>query len=262
MSLNEHQRERYSRHLIMPEIGPSGEEKLLAAGVLLVGIGGLGSPAAIYLAAAGVGRIGLIDGDTVDLTNLQRQVAHFTNDLGRSKVESAELKIRALNPDTQVELYRERLTAANAQRIFFGYDFIIDCTDNFPAKFLIADACHFSGKDYSHAGVLRVEGQTMTVHPGKSACYRCVFTEPPRVDVPTCSEVGVLNVLPGVIGMLQATEAIKHIIKKGNPLINRMMVYNALDMRFREVNLRRRRECPLCGDNPTITELKETEQVD
>lgn len=261
MNLTEQQIERYSRHIILPEVGGSGQEKLLSGKVLLVGAGGLGSPAAFYLAAAGVGTIGLIDGDTVDLTNLQRQIVHFTDDVGRDKVESARQKLEALNPDVQVNPYRQRLTTENAPEILADYDFILDGTDNFSAKFLVADACHFAGKPYSHAGILRFDGQTLTVHPGVSACYRCVFPRPPpRGAVPSCSQAGVLGVLAGVIGTIQAAEAIKHILGQGKPLTNRMLVYNALDTRFREVSLQRQKNCPLCGENPTVTELKETEQ--
>ncbi len=261
MNLNEQQIERYSRHIILPEVGGKGQEKLLNGSVLLVGVGGLGSPAALYLTAAGVGRIGLIDGDKVDLTNLQRQIAHHTEDVGRDKVDSAKRKLSALNPDVQVDVYRQRLTADNGLEILADYDFIIDGTDNFASKFLVADACHFAGKPYSHAGILRFDGQTMTAHPGESACYRCVFPQPPpQGAVPSCSQAGVLGVVAGVIGTLQATEAIKHILGQGEPLINRMLVYDGLNLRFREVGLRRNRQCPLCGENPTITKLQETEQ--
>ena len=179
MNLTEQQIERYSRHILLPEVGGKGQEKLLAGRVLLVGAGGLGSPAGLYLAAAGVGTIGIVDADTVDLSNLQRQVIHFTGDLGRPKVESAAEKIRAMNPDVRVQTYHQRLTAANALRILAEYDFVIDGTDSFASKFLVADACHFAGKPYSHAGILRFDGQTMTVRPGQTACYRCIFREPP-----------------------------------------------------------------------------------
>ncbi len=261
MNLNEQQIERYSRHIILPEVGGKGQQKLLDGRVLLVGVGGLGSPAALYLAAAGVGKIGLIDGDQVDLSNLQRQIVHFTEDVGHDKVDSARRKLLDLNPDVRVDIYRERLTADNALEVLADYDFIIDGTDNFSAKFLVADACHFAGKPYSHAGILRFDGQTMTVRPGESACYRCVFPQPPpKGAVPSCSQAGVLGVVAGVVGTIQATEAIKHILAQGKPLINRMLVYNALDMRFREVSLRRNRKCPLCGEEPTITKLEETEQ--
>ena len=262
MNLTEDQIERYSRHIILPEVGGKGQERLLAGKVLLVGAGGLGSPAGLYLAAAGIGTIGIMDADEVDLTNLQRQVIHFTADLGKPKVESAAAKMRAINPDVQVKGYQERLIAANALQILDDYDFIIDGTDNFPSKFLVADACHFAGKPYSHAGILRFDGQTMTVKPGKTACYRCVFnTPPPAGAVPSCSQAGVLGVLAGVIGTLQATEAVKFLLDQGELLTDRLLVYNALKVTFRKVTLKRNPSCPLCGENPSITELKDEEQA-
>lgn len=260
MSLTEEQIERYSRHIILPEVGGKGQEKLLDGKVLIVGAGGLGSPAALYLAAAGVGTIGLIDADIVDLSNLQRQIIHATPDLGRPKVESATEKMRAINPDVTVHTYRERLAAANALTILKDYDFVIDGTDNFPSKFLVADACYFARKPYSHAGILRFDGQTMTVIPGETACYRCVFsTPPPAGAVPSCSQAGVLGVLAGVVGCIQATEAIKFLLSIGDLLTNRLLVYNALKMKFRDVPLRRNRQCPLCGAHPSITELRDEE---
>jgi molybdopterin/thiamine biosynthesis adenylyltransferase len=262
VNLTEDQIERYSRHIILPEVGGKGQEKLLAGKVLLVGAGGLGSPAGLYLAAAGVGTIGVIDADEVDLTNLQRQVIHFTADLGKPKVESAAAKMRAINPDVLVKTYRERLTAANAPDILGDYDFIIDGTDNFPAKFLVADACHFAAKPYSHAGILRFDGQVMTVKPGKTTCYRCVFNDPPPAGaVPSCSQAGVLGVLAGVIGTLQATEAVKFLLGQGELLTDGLLVYNALNMTFRKVALKRNPSCPLCGKDPSITELKDEEQA-
>ena len=260
MNLTEEQIERYSRHIILPEVGGKGQEKLLAGKVLIVGAGGLGSPAALYLAAAGVGTIGLIDADAVDLSNLQRQIIHATPDLGRPKVDSATEKMRAINPDVTVHTYRERLAAANALTILKDYDFVIDGTDNFPSKFLVADACHFTRRPYSHAGILRFDGQTMTVIPGETACYRCVFSAPPPAGaVPSCSQAGVLGVLAGVVGCIQATEAIKFLLSIGNLLTNRLLVYNALKMKFRDVPLRRNRQCPLCGEHPSITELRDEE---
>jgi molybdopterin/thiamine biosynthesis adenylyltransferase len=260
MALTETQIERYSRHIILPEVGGKGQEKLLAGKVLLVGAGGLGSPAGLYLAAGGVGTIGVIDADQVDLSNLQRQIIHFTSDLGRPKVTSAAEKMRAINPDVGVIVHHERLTAANAMQVLAGYDFVIDGTDNFASKFLVADACHFAGKPYSHAGILRFEGQTMTVLPGVTACYRCVFnTPPPPGAVPSCSQAGVLGVLAGVIGVLQATEALKFLLGAGRLLTDRLLVYDALDLRFREVRLKRNPRCPLCGPSPSITGLREEE---
>jgi len=262
VNLTEEQIERYSRHIILPEIGGKGQEKLLAGKVLLVGAGGLGAPAGLYLAAAGVGTLGVIDADEVDLTNLQRQVIHFTADLGSPKVESAAAKMRAINPDVHVKMYKKRLTAENALDILSDYDFVIDGTDNFPSKFLVADACHFASKPYSHAGILRFDGQTMTVKPGASACYRCVFNEPPPAGaVPSCSQAGVLGVLAGVIGTLQATEAVKFLLGRGKLLTDALLVYNALDMSFRKVALKQNPNCPLCGENPTIKELKDEEQA-
>ena len=258
MKMTEQQIERYSRHIILPEVGGAGQERLFAGKVLLVGAGGLGAPAAMYLAAAGIGTIGVIDADEVDLSNLQRQVIHFTDDIGTPKVESAAAKMRAINPDVEVETYRERLTAANAPGILDHYDFVIDGTDNFASKFLVADACHFAGKPYTHAGILRFDGQVMTVLPGETACYRCVFNAPPPEGaVPSCSQAGVLGVLAGVIGTLQATEAVKFILDRGELFTDSLLVYSALKASFRKVALERNSDCPLCGENPSITELKD-----
>lgn len=258
MNLTEEQIERYSRHIILPEVGGKGQAKLLAGKVLIVGAGGLGSPAALYLAAAGVGTIGLIDADTVELSNLQRQIIHTTTDLGRPKVESATDKMRAINPDVTVHTCCERLAAANAPAILKDYDFVIDGTDNFPSKFLVADACFFLQMPYSHAGILHFDGQTMTVIPGKTACYRCIFgAPPPPGTVPSCSQAGVLGVLAGVIGCIQATEAIKFLLGIGDLLTNRLLAYNALSMKFREVSLHRNCHCPLCGEHPSITGLSD-----
>lgn len=258
MNLNEAQIERYSRHIILEEVGGAGQEALLAGRVLIVGAGGLGSPAALYLAAAGVGTVGLIDADVVDLSNLQRQVIHATADVGRPKVESAAAKMRALNPDVKVETHHGRLTAANALELVGRYDFVIDGTDNFPSKFLVSDACHFAGRPYSHAGILRFDGQTMTVRPGLTACYRCVFGAPPPAGaVPSCSQAGVLGVLAGVMGTLQATEAVKFLLGRGELLTDCLLVYNALKASFRKVPLKRNPRCPLCGAEPAIRELRD-----
>jgi adenylyltransferase/sulfurtransferase len=262
VNLDDAQVERYSRHLILRDVGPAGQEKLLASRVLIVGAGGLGSPAALYLAAAGVGTIGLVDDDVVDLTNLQRQIAHFTRDVGVPKVESAAEKITALNPDVRVRTHHLRLTADNALDLLADYDFVIEGTDNFPSKFLLNDACWFAGKPFSHAGILHFAGQLFTIMPGQSACYRCVFPAPPPPGaVPSCSQAGVLGSLAGVIGCLQATEALKVLLGVGTPLTDRMLVFDALDMRFREVKFRRNPKCPLCGDSPRITELRDEEQA-
>ncbi len=261
MELTEQQIERYSRQIILREVGGSGQKKLLSSRVLIIGAGGLGSPAALYLAAAGIGTIGVVDGDRVDLTNLQRQVIHWTNDLGMEKVKSAEEKIRSINPDVSVNTHPEWLRANNIRRIVRQYDFVIDGTDNFPAKFLINDACYFEKVAFSHAGILRFDGQLMTVIPDESACYRCVFQAPPPAGVvPSCSEAGVLGVLAGVIGLLQATEAIKYVLGIGELLANKMLIFNALEMDFHKMSLHRNPRCPICSDNPRITELKDEEQ--
>ena len=235
-----------------------GQQKLLDGKVLIIGAGGLGAPIALYLAAAGVGTIGIADADVVDITNLQRQVIHFTPDVGKPKVESAAEKMRAINPDVTVNAYQQWVSAANIADLIAGYDFVIDGTDNFAAKFLINDACILGGKAYSHGGILQFDGQTITIRPRESACYRCIFPAPPPKDaIPTCSQAGVIGVLPAVIGSLQATEAIKFLLGKGELLTNRLLTYNALQMKFREIPIHRSGRCPVCGDNPTVTELKD-----
>ena len=260
MSLDEQQIERYSRHIILPEVGGKGQEKLLGGKVLLVGAGGLGSPAGLYLAAAGLGTIGIVDADVVDLSNLQRQIFHTTRAVGQPKVTSAAERMQAINPDPEIRVHADRLTAANALDVIADYDFVIDGTDNFPSKFLVADACHFAGKPYSHAGILRFDGQLMTVLPGRSACYRCVFNAPPPAGaVPSCSQAGVLGVVAGVIGTLQAAEALRFVLQEGDLLTDRLLVYDALRARFRNVPLKRNPHCPLCGEAPSITELKDEE---
>lgn len=262
MNLSEKQVERYSRHIILPEVGGEGQKKLLAGKILIVGAGGLGSPAALYLAAAGVGTIGIIDGDLVDLSNLQRQIAHSNADLGKPKAISAAEAMQAINEDVNVRIYQERLTAENALNVIKDYDFIIDGTDNIASKFLVADACHFAGKPYSHAGILRFEGQAITVKPGETTCYRCIFGAPPPAGaVSSCSQAGALGVLAGVIGTIQATEAIKFILGIGDLLANKLLVYNALKMSFRLLEVRRNVNCPLCGANPAVAELIDEEQA-
>jgi len=262
MSMTEEQIERFSRNIILPEVGGAGQEKLLQGKVLVVGVGGLGSPAGLYLAAVGVGTIGIIDYDRVDLSNLQRQVLHSTEDISRPKVESARETMNAINPDANIITYDDRLTAENALGILADFDFVLDCTDGFPPKFLIADACFFAGKPYSHAGILRFDGQTMTVIPGETACYRCVFNAPPPDGaVPSCAQAGVIGVLPGVIGCIQATEAVKYLIGKGEMLTDRLLIYDALGMKFRNVNLKKNLDCPLCGDKPSIKELVDIDPV-
>jgi molybdopterin/thiamine biosynthesis adenylyltransferase len=244
--MNRKQLERYSRQMILPGFGARGQGKLLNGKVLVVGAGGLGSPAGFYLAAAGVGTIGLVDFQKVSLSNLQRQIAHTTRDIGRAKVKSAAARFKALNPDVRIREHKMRFTAQNAQSILADYDFVLDCTDNFDSKFLIADACHFARKPYSHAGIVGYEGQTMTVIPGKTACYRCVFGAPPQEKSPH-RQSPVLGCVPAVIGSIQATEAIKFLLGTGELLTNRLLVFDALGMQFRTVKLRRNRKCPLCA---------------
>lgn len=254
MSLTTDQLERYDRQLRLPEIGAGGQEKLIKARVLIVGAGGLGSPAALYLAAAGVGTLGLVDPDQVALSNLQRQILHATPDLGRPKVESAAEKLRALNPGVRILPFPERLTAARAPALVSLFDFILDCTDNFPSKFLVADVCHFADKPYSHAGILGFTGQALTVIPGRTACLRCVY-EPPPPPHPAQAPNPVLGAAPGVLGALQAVEAIKVILGIGTPLINTLLQIDLLAMRFRQTPIRRNPGCPLCGTHPTLNRL-------
>ncbi|WP_376792824.1 molybdopterin-synthase adenylyltransferase MoeB [Thermoflexus sp.] len=247
---------RYSRHLLMPEVGLTGQKKLKAASVLIIGAGGLGSPAALYLAAAGVGRIGLVDFDVVDESNLQRQILHGTSWVGKPKLASAKARLLDLNPDITVETHEAVLTSANALEILKDYDIIIDGTDNFPTRYLVNDACVFLGKPLVYGSIFRFEGQATVFDARVGPCYRCLYPEPPPPGlVPSCAEGGVFGVLPGVIGAIQATEAIKLIIGQGEPLIGRLLLYDALSMRFRELKLRKNPSCPVCGENPTIREL-------
>lgn len=261
MEFSEEQITRYSRHILLPEVGGKGQKKIAKAKILIVGAGGLGSPAAFYLAAAGVGTIGLIDSDAVDLSNLQRQIIHYTPDVGRSKVLSAKEKIQALNPDVQVVLHEERFVAGNALKLVSGYDVVIDGVDNFPAKFLINDACVFADKPLVHGGILRFDGRVTTILPKKSACYRCVFKQPPPAGlVASCQEAGVIGALAGVIGTLQATEALKIVLGIGRLLTDRLLDYDAKKASFREIKTKRNPHCPLCGEHPTITKLIDYEQ--
>jgi len=254
--LTEAQRDRYSRHILLPEVGEVGQAKLLASKVLLLGAGGLGSPAALYLAAAGVGTLGLVDGDTVDASNLQRQVLHATSRVGMPKVDSAEIAIKDLNPDVKVVKYQERVTSANVDKIFADYDVIVDGCDNFPTRYLVNDASVFLKKPVVHGSIFRFEGQVTVFHPGAGGpCYRCLYPEPPPPHLaPSCQEAGVLGILPGVVGVIQATEAIKLLLGTGTPLIGRLLTYDSLRMRFGELKLRRDKACPVCGDAPTIKE--------
>jgi adenylyltransferase/sulfurtransferase len=252
---------RYSRHLIMPEMGMDGQRRLKAASVLCIGAGGLGSPAAMYLAAAGIGRLGIVDYDVVDFSNLQRQLLHTTNDVGRSKLESAKNKVVALNPHVQVDTYEEALSSQNAMRLFNGYDVILDGTDNFPTRYLVNDACVLSGIPNAYGSIFRFEGQASVFGTKDGPCYRCLYPEPPPPGlVPSCAEGGVLGVLPGIIGVIQATESIKLVTGIGEPLIGRFLIYDALRMRFRELKLKKDPECPVCGTSPTVTKLIDYEQ--
>ena len=252
---------RYSRHLIMPEVGVDGQQKLKDAGILLIGAGGLGSPLGLYLAAAGVGRLGIVDFDKVDFTNLQRQIIHRTEDVGRLKVESAKERINAINPDVEVQTFNARISRENITDLIRDYDVVIDGTDNFPTRYLVNDACVFQKKSNIYGSIFRFDGQATVFYPFKGPCYRCLYPEPPPPGmVPSCAEGGVLGVLPGVIGIIQATEAVKLIIGKGEPLIGRLLLYNALKMEFREVKIRRNPKCPVCGEQPTIKELIDYEE--
>ncbi|WP_164173608.1 molybdopterin-synthase adenylyltransferase MoeB [Ruminococcus flavefaciens] len=262
MALTDQQLERYSRHITLKEIGVKGQKKLLAANVLIIGAGGLGAPAAMYLAAAGVGTIGIADCDNVELSNLQRQIIHTTDDVGKSKVQSAAETLKALNPDVEVITYHEYVNSKNIAAMIADYDFIIDGADNFPTKFLINDACVLGRKPFCHAGILRFEGQLMTYVPDKGPCYRCIFEAPPPNDaVPSCREAGVIGAMAGIIGSMQALEAVKYITGQGQLLTGSMLIFDGLKMEWRKVKLPKRvPTCPICGDDPAITELFDEEQ--
>lgn len=258
----EQQIQRYSRHILLPEVGGKGQRRINASSVFIVGAGGLGSPVALYLAAAGVGRLGLIDADRVDLSNLQRQVLHRTPDLGRLKVLSAKEKLLALNPDIEVVTHQERLTAKNIRALTEGYDILVDGSDNFATKFLLNDAAVLLCKPLIYGGILRFSGQVMTVLPRKTACIRCLFIAPPPAGaVPSCQEAGILGAVAGVIGSLQATEALKLILGIGDPLAERLLTYDALTLRFRTIRVKQNPACPVCGTRPQITELMDSEHV-
>jgi molybdopterin/thiamine biosynthesis adenylyltransferase/rhodanese-related sulfurtransferase len=247
---------RYSRHLILPEVGMEGQQKLKAAKVLCVGTGGLGSPLAFYLAAAGIGTLGLVDFDVVDASNLQRQIIHSTKDIGRKKLDSAEEKLTALNPALKVVKHETMLSSGNALEILKDYDIVADGTDNFPTRYLVNDACVLLGKPNVYGSIFRFEGQASVFATKEGPCYRCLYPEPPPPGlVPSCAEGGVLGILPGLVGVIQATEVIKMILGNGTPLIGRLLLVDALNMRFRELKLRKNRECPVCGENPTVTQL-------
>jgi adenylyltransferase/sulfurtransferase len=252
---------RYSRHLIMPEVGVDGQKRLKASSILLIGAGGLGSPLGLYLAAAGIGRIGIVDFDVVDFSNLQRQVVHATADVGRPKLHSAKDKLSAINPEVRIDLYEDRLTSANVMRIFEPYDIIIDGTDNFPTRYLVNDACVLLKKPNIYGSIFRFDGQASVFYPPYGPCYRCLYPAPPPPgEVPSCAEGGVLGILPGIIGLIQATEAVKMILGKGETLTGRLLHYDALQMKFREFKVRRNPKCPICGDKPTITALIDYEE--
>jgi sulfur-carrier protein adenylyltransferase/sulfurtransferase len=257
--LTPQERQRYSRHLLLPEVGAEGQRRLKAARVLCVGAGGLGSPAALYLAAAGVGTIGLVDFDVVEVSNLQRQIIHGTPDIGRSKLESARSRIEALNPEVAVETFEARFSAANARTLVEAFDVIVDGTDNFPARYLVNDACVIYGRPNAWGSIFRFEGQASVFASPGGPCYRCLHPEPPPPGlVPSCAEAGVLGVVPGIIGTIQATEALKLVLGIGEPLIGRFLVYDALKMRFRELKLPKDPDCPVCGIRPSITSLRES----
>lgn len=256
MNLREDQIERYSRQIILPNVGGKGQEKLLKAKVLIIGAGGLGSPCALYLASAGIGRIGIVDSDAVELNNLQRQILHSTPNVDKPKVESAKERLNALNSDVEVIPYKLRLTSENILEIIKDYDIIVDGSDNFPTRYLVNDACVLAQKPFSHGGIFRFDGQAITIIPGESACYRCLFPEPPPPGlVPSCQEAGILGAVAGVIGVIQANEVLKYILGLGELLTGKLLVFNALDSSFRQVKVPKNKDCPVCGENPTVTQL-------
>jgi len=260
-SLSIEQAARYSRHMILPEVGESGQLKLVHSKVLFIGAGGLGSPASLYAAAAGIGTIGIVDADTVDMSNLQRQVLHTEDRVGMAKTDSAEMTIKALNSQVNVVKYRERLTSSNAMDIIKGYDVVVDGCDNFATRYLVNDCCVMLNIPNVHGSIFRFEGQATVFSPGNGPCYRCLYPEPPPPEMaPNCQEAGVLGVLPGVVGMVQAIEAIKVLLDIGDPLVGRLLTVDALRMEFREMRLRNDPECPMCGDNPTINKLIDYEE--
>jgi adenylyltransferase/sulfurtransferase len=261
VQLNQDELVRYSRHLILPEVGLEGQKRLKAASVLCIGTGGLGSPLTLYLAAAGVGRIGLVDFDVVDYTNLQRQIIHGTKDVGRPKIESARETLSDINPHVVIETYETMLSSENALELFRNYDVIIDGTDNFPTRYLVNDACVLLGKPNVYGSIFRFEGQATIFWAKEGPCYRCLYPEPPPPGlVPSCAEGGVIGILPGIVGCIQANEAVKLILGIGEPLIGRLLLFDALGMRFKELRLRKDPDCPICGHNPTVTGLIDYEE--
>lgn len=260
MEFTEDQLQRYSRHIILPEVGGKGQKKLLSAKVFIVGAGGLGCPVGYYLSAAGVGTIGIIDNDTVELSNLQRQIAHSTKTLGMLKIDSAKATFESLNPDVKVIGIKERISRDNIKDLMKDYDIVVDGSDNFPTRYLVNDACVMLKKPLVSGAILKFEGQVTTIVPGKGHCYRCLFEEmPPAGLVPSCQEAGVIGAIPGVVGSLQAIEVVKLILGKGEPLINTLLIYDALRTTFRRVKIPKNPDCPVCGENPTITELLDYE---
>ena len=261
IEFTDEQIERYSRHIILPEVGGSGQQKMLEARVLLLGAGGLGSPAAYYLAAAGIGNLGIVDFDKVDLSNLQRQIIHSTERIGMLKTESAKKTIQALNPDVNVTLYNEKMDSNNIMSLIKDYDYVVDGSDNFPTRYLVNDACVMKNKTLIHGSIYRFEGQVTVFKPGDGPCYRCLYPEPPPPGmVPNCQEGGVLGVLAGVIGNLQVVEVLKLILGIGKPLVGKLLIYDALNTEFRSLRLRRDANCPICGEKPTIKELVDYEE--
>ncbi|NOX97217.1 MAG: molybdopterin-synthase adenylyltransferase MoeB [Nitrospirae bacterium] len=252
---------RYSRQIILPQVGGKGQRKLFEAKVLIIGAGGLGSPASLYLAAAGVGHLGIVDSDEVEVSNLQRQILHSTRDVGRPKTSSAKDRLTNLNPDVEVIVHEVRVTSENILNIIKDYDIVIDGSDNFPTRYLVNDACVISRKPLSHGGIFRFDGQAITIIPGKGPCYRCLFPEPPpRGLVPSCQEAGILGAVAGVIGLIQANEVLKFILDIGELLVGKLLIFNALESSFRQVAVPKDKNCPVCGDNPTITELIDYEE--
>ena len=253
--------ERYSRHIILTEVGGLGQTKLLESKILVVGAGGLGSPTALYLAAAGVGTLGIIDHDTVDVSNLQRQILHGTGDVGQPKVVSAKATLNEINPDVEIVMYQQRLSSENVFQLFEDYDLVIDGCDNFPTRYLINDACVMMGKPNIHGSIFQFEGQVTIFYPGKGPCYRCLYPSPPPPGMaPSCQEAGVFGVLPGIVGSVQAVEAIKVLLEIGDPLIGQLLLFDALGMSFKRMRLHQDSECPICGANPTIHELIDYEE--
>lgn len=261
MKLREDQIERYSRQILLPDVGGKGQEKLLNAKVLIIGAGGLGSPAGLYLASAGIGKIGIVDSDKVELNNLQRQILHATKDVGKAKVLSAKERLNNLNPDVEVITHRLRLTSKNILAIIKDYDIIVDGSDNFPTRYLVNDACVLSEKPLSHGGILKFDGQAITILPGKSACYRCLFPEPPPPGfAQSCQEAGILGAVAGLIGIVQANEVLKYILGIGNLLTGKLLIFNALNPSFRQVKVSKDPKCQVCGERPTVTKLIDYEE--